>query len=139
MTISGHADPARTPSGTGTVAAWALRGPMLRTRRAAVASMHAALAAAMTTTATTTVTTTALTISRPDATGRVRRICWRFALLVLTLLSLSSTSYLSFSPTYATTTPGLVAWGDNGDGELGNGTAPRGLRRVDDRTPSRRA
>src|SRR5919197_606671 len=61
-------------------------------------------------------------INRPDVTGRVRRPWWRFALLGLVLLSLSSASHLSISRTYATTTPGLWAWGSNGYGQLGNGT-----------------
>jgi Regulator of chromosome condensation (RCC1) repeat len=61
-------------------------------------------------------------ISPPNVTGRVRRPWWRFALLVLVLLSLSSASPLSISRTYATTPPGLFAWGSNGEGELGNGT-----------------
>src|SRR5919202_1697003 len=93
-------------------------------------------------------------ISRPDATGRVRRIWWRFAWLVLVLLSLSSASHLSISRTYATTpvlappatppstptntppasptsthattTPGLFGWGNNDFGQLGNGTTING-------------
>jgi alpha-tubulin suppressor-like RCC1 family protein len=60
-------------------------------------------------------------INRPDVTARVR-LCWRFALLALTLISLSSATHLSISRTYATTTSGLFAWGDNDYGQLGTGT-----------------
>src|SRR5437764_3656963 len=61
-------------------------------------------------------------VNRPNVTGHVRWLWWRFALLVLVLLSLGSASQLSISRTYGTTTPGLLAWGDNGNGQVGNGT-----------------
>ena len=61
-------------------------------------------------------------ISPRDVTGRVRRPWWRFALLIFVLLSLSSATHLSISRTYATTTSGLFAWGDNDYGQLGTGT-----------------